>query len=127
MPAQARMALLGRSKSKTTEFNMDLLLKDKVILVTGGAKGIGAAIAKTCAAEGARLVIVDRDRWHGEKLQSELSPGGACSFVFADLERENDCSKAVEQAVAIFGRLDALVNNAGVNDKVGLEKGSHRE
>lgn len=95
--------------------------------MTGGAKGIGAAITRTCAAEGAKLLIIDRDREHGEKLQAELSPGGACGFVPADLQTEDGCSNAIGQAISMFGGLDALVNNAGVNDKVGLEKGSPSE
>jgi len=85
--------------------------------VTDGAKGIGAAIVRACAAESAKVVIVDRDAEHGEKLQAEFSSGGNCSFVLADLGAEESCSQAVEQAVGNFGELDALVNNAGVNEQ----------
>ena len=79
---------------------------------------------RACAAESAKVVIVDRDAEHGEKLQAEFSSGGNCSLVLADLGAEESCSQAVEQAVGNFGKLDALVNNAGVNDKVGLEHGN---
>jgi L-fucose dehydrogenase len=91
-----------------------------VILVTDVAKGIGAAIVRACAAESAKVVIVDRDAEHGEKLQAEFSSAGNCSFVLADLGAEESCSQAVEQAVGNFGKLDALVNNAGVTTKLAL-------
>jgi NAD(P)-dependent dehydrogenase (short-subunit alcohol dehydrogenase family) len=100
---------------------MDLQLKDKVILVTGGAKGIGAGIVRATAAEGAIPVIVDRDSEAGSLLQAELL---ASHLIVAELSTPERCSSAVEQTVKKFGRLDALVNNAGVNDKVGLEHGS---
>ncbi len=100
---------------------MDLQLKDKVILVTGGAKGIGAGIVRAAAAEGAVPVIVDRDAEAGKRLHAELS---ASHLIVAELATPEHCSSAVEQTVNKFGRLDALVNNAGVNDKVGLEHGS---
>jgi L-fucose dehydrogenase len=104
---------------------MDLELKDKVILITGGAKGIGAAIARTVAQEGAIPVIVDRDREAGEKLQSELRQRASVSHLaVAELATAEACSGAVEQTLKKLGRIDALVNNAGVNDGVGLEKGT---
>jgi L-fucose dehydrogenase len=104
---------------------MDLQLKDKVVLVTGGAKGIGAAIVRASSSEGAIPVIVDRDAEAGRQLQAELlSHGVASEFVAAELSLAENCSRAVEQAVKACGRLDALVNNAGVNDNVGLEHGS---
>jgi L-fucose dehydrogenase len=104
---------------------MDLKLKDKVILVTGGAKGIGAAIVHACTAEGAVPVIVDRDAEAGKQLQSELQRKGAsCGLVATDLSIPENCSASVEHTVNSFGRIDALVNNAGRNDKVGLEHGS---
>jgi len=107
---------------------MDLQLKGKVVLVTGGAKGIGAAIVKACAGEGAMPVIVDRDGAAGEQLQNELRKNGtACGVVTVDLETAESCSQSVEQTVKNFGRIDALVNNAGRNDKVGLEHGSPAE
>jgi L-fucose dehydrogenase len=107
---------------------MDLQLKDKIVIVTGGAKGIGAAIVKTCAAEGAVPVIVDRDSTAGAQLQSELKKSGAaCGLINVDLETAESCSECVEQTVKTFGRIDALVNNAGRNDKVGLEHGSPAE
>jgi L-fucose dehydrogenase len=104
---------------------MDLQLKDKVIIVTGGAKGIGAAIVQACAAEGAIPVMVGRDAEAGKKLQRELQRGGAaCGLITVDLVTAESCAQSVEQALQTFGRIDALVNNAGRNDKVGLESGS---
>ena len=107
---------------------MDLELKDRVVIVTGGAKGIGAAIVRMLAGEGAAPVIVDRDAEAGTQLQNEVcDQGAACGLVTVELSNPEDCSRAVEQTVKAFGRLDALVNNAGRNDKVGLEQGSPRE
>jgi L-fucose dehydrogenase len=104
---------------------MNLQLRDKVVLVTGGAKGIGAAIVRACSGEGAIPVIVDRDAEAGRRLQAELRGQGAvCELICVDLLTPEGCSQAVDQTVKAFGRLDALVNNAGVNDKIGLEHGS---
>jgi L-fucose dehydrogenase len=104
---------------------MDLELKAKVVIVTGGAKGIGAAIVRACASEGAVPVIVDRDAEAGARLQNELRGKGlACGLVTVELSTSEECSSAVDQTLKTFGRLDALVNNAGRNDKVGLEHGS---
>jgi NAD(P)-dependent dehydrogenase (short-subunit alcohol dehydrogenase family) len=104
---------------------MDLQLKDKVVMVTGGAKGIGAAIVRACAAEGAIPVILDRDAEAGGQLQQELQNSGAgFGFITVDLENAEHCARSVEETFQTFGRIDALVNNAGRNDKVGLEHGS---
>jgi L-fucose dehydrogenase len=107
---------------------MDLQLKDKVVIVTGGARGIGAAIVRTCSSEGAIPVIVDREREAGEKLQAELRDAGSrCEVIAADISEAEICSRVVAQAFDKLGRIDALVNNAGINDKVGLESGSPEE
>ena len=104
---------------------MDLQIKNKVVLVTGGAKGIGAAIVRSCANEDALPVIVDRDVEAGKRLQAELNgQGKRCEVVPVDLLAVDGCAQAVEQTLKQFGQLDALVNNAGVNDRVGLEQGS---
>ncbi len=102
---------------------MDLQLKDKVIIVTGGAKGIGAGIVRACAGEGAIPVIIGRDADAGKQLQADLSRHGKCGLITMELSTPETCQHAVEQTVKMFGRLDALVNNAGVNDSIGLEKG----
>jgi L-fucose dehydrogenase len=107
---------------------MDLQLRDKVVLVTGGAKGIGAAITRSLAQEGALPVAVDKDSAACQQWQSALTAEGfTARFISVDLLSAENCQKAVEQAVAAHGRLDAVVNNAGINDKVGLEKGSPEE
>ena len=107
---------------------MDLQLNGKVILVTGGAKGIGAAIVRECAKEGAIPAIVDKDVEAGKAVQAELRQAGmACEFVAAELGAAKACALAVETVVNTRGRLDALVNNAGVNDGVGLERGNPEE
>jgi L-fucose dehydrogenase len=107
---------------------MDLQLKDKVVLVTGGAKGIGAAITRTCAEEGAIAVAVDRDAQASQQLHGELSaPGLETSFIVMNLSSAENCKAIVQQTIATFGHIDALVNNAGINDKVGLEHGNPEE
>jgi NAD(P)-dependent dehydrogenase (short-subunit alcohol dehydrogenase family) len=107
---------------------MDLQLKDKVVLVTGGAKGIGAAITKTCAQEGSIAVAVDQDVQACQQLHDELSTQGLqTSFIAMDLSSAENCKAIVQQAIATFDHIDALVNNAGINDKVGLEHGTPQE
>jgi L-fucose dehydrogenase len=107
---------------------MDLGLKEKVIVVTGGAKGIGAAIVRACAKEGAIPMIVDRDREAGETLQTELRTTGAtCGLITRELSSAESCAQVVQESMKTLGRIDALVNNAGVNDKVGLEGGNPSE
>jgi L-fucose dehydrogenase len=104
---------------------MDLQLKDKVVLITGGAKGIGAAIARGCAREGAIAVLVDKDDQAGKQLQADLRQGGgSCGLISADLLPTENCAAAIAATLRDFGRLDALVNNAGINDNVGLEHGN---
>src|SRR6476646_9966486 len=100
---------------------MDLELKDKVIIVTGGAKGIGAAIVRACAAEGAVPVIVGRDASAGAELKKEIeSGGGRCGIITVELASAESCERSVSETVKQWGRLDCLVDNAGRNDKVGL-------
>ncbi len=101
---------------------MDLGLKDKIIIVTGGAKGIGAGITKALAGEGAIPVIVGRSKEDNETIVNEIKTGFA---ITAELTHPEDCENAVKATIEKFGRIDGLVNNAGVNDGVGLEKGNY--
>ncbi len=102
---------------------MDLSLKNKVALVTGGASGIGEAVVRQLVHEGAQVAIVDRDAVRGEALvQALVAAGAQVQFVKADLTVEADCAQAVKETVRLWGRLDIVVNNAGVNDGVSLEQ-----
>lgn len=107
---------------------MDLQLDDKVIIVTGGASGIGRETGRILAAEGAVAVLVDRDV---EKLQAAVKTiageGGRAAAVVAELSSEEACRNAVSLLLGEWGRIDGLVNNAGVNDGVGLENGNPEE
>jgi L-fucose dehydrogenase len=103
---------------------MDLGLQNKVILVTGGAKGIGRGIAEVLIREGTIPVIVGRNAADNDlALQALLAAGGQAFAITAELTRTEECRNAVAAAVARFGRIDGLVNNAGVNDGVGLADG----
>jgi len=105
---------------------MDLQLKEKIILVTGGAKGIGEGIVKVLAAEGAIPVIVGRSEEDNLKTVAEVQAAGGQAFqVVAELTRPDECEKAVRETLSQFGHLHGLVNNAGVNDGVGLENGNY--
>jgi NAD(P)-dependent dehydrogenase (short-subunit alcohol dehydrogenase family) len=101
---------------------MNLNLKDKVIIVTGGAKGIGEGITRVLAAEGAFPVILGRNEQDNNKLLKEIGTGGQ---VVAELSKPEQCKAAVDAVIAQYGRIDGVVNNAGVNDGVSLETGSY--
>lgn len=105
---------------------MDLFLKDKVFIVSGGAKGIGRAIVLALAKEGALPVIVGRNQQDNEKVVQEVRQLGVQSLAIeAELSLPEACKQAVDMTLAHFGRIDGIVNNAGQNDGVGLENGSY--
>ncbi len=104
---------------------MDLNLKNKVFIVTGGSKGIGEGITRAIHAEGGIVVIATRSEGAiTEDILKELaSTGPTCLAVYGDLQNIENCRSAVDRTVAEYGRIDGIVNNAGVNDGVGLEDG----
>lgn len=105
---------------------MDLQLKDKVIVVSGGAKGIGKGIVQVLAQEGAIPFIIGRsERDNLEAVEEVKAAGGKAYHVVAELTEPAACERAVRTVLNQFGRIDGLVNNAGVNDGVGLENGSY--
>lgn len=105
---------------------MDLGLKDKIVIVTGGAKGIGEAIAKTLGKEGAVAVIIGRKEKDNDATVKEIKNNGGRSFgIQAELSVPEECRNAVKKTIEKFGRVDGLVNNAGANDSVGLENGDY--
>ena len=104
---------------------MDLGLKDKVILITGGASGIGQSITRICLAEGARVVILGRISEGVDDFLAELSSVNArFEHITAELTDVAACRSAIEHIQHTYGELFGLINNAGVNDAVGLEHGS---
>jgi len=101
---------------------MNLNLTDKVIIVTGGAKGIGAGCVEVFAAEGAIPVIVGRSPQVGEELLAGLGEAGAKGCVIeAELTSETACKHAIDATLEKYGRIDGIVHNAGVNDGVSLK------
>jgi L-fucose dehydrogenase len=105
---------------------MDLKLNNKVILVTGGAKGIGEGIVKLLAAERAIPVIVGRNLEDNLKTVQAVESSGNTAFqIVAELTKPAECERAVKKAIELLGRIDGLVNNAGVNDGVNLEHGNY--
>ena len=102
---------------------MDLGLTGKVVVVTGGASGIGAAISLGLAAEGAIPVIYARSTPDPAFLAALTALSPYAGWIEADLSQDEACRNAVAQTHAKWGRVDALVNNAGANDSVGLDAG----
>src|SRR6201991_2264769 len=104
---------------------MNLDLTDKVIVVSGGAKGIGEGIVKVLAAEGAIPFIIGRNE--EDNLAAVAGTGGRALQVAAELARPEECEAAIKAVMDRCGRIDGLVNNAGVNDGVGLESGNYKD
>ena len=105
---------------------MNLHLQEKIIIVSGGAKGIGEGIATLLAEEGAIPVIIGRDENDNNKFVTSLQANGyKAGQVVAELSDPLQCENAIKQIVANYGRIDGLVNNAGVNDTINLENGNY--
>ncbi len=92
-------------------------LEDRVVIVTGGASGIGRACCESLGGNGAKLVIADLDRVVGEEAVASLrkSTGTEAIFIRTDVSDRNQCEAMVDEAMERFGKVDVLVNNAGIN------------
>jgi L-fucose dehydrogenase len=105
---------------------MDLQLKDKVVIVTGGARGIGKGIAVSLTKEGAIVFIISRTEAENLNTVNEIvAAGGKAFHTVAELTDPQACKQAVAAVIAQCGRIDGLVNNAGENDGVGLLSGNY--
>lgn len=90
-------------------------LEKKVALITGGARGMGAAEARLFSKEGSKVVIGDVLDSDGKRLEAEINEtGGQCRFVHLDVTSERQWVSAIEETVSTFGKIDILVNNAGI-------------
>jgi L-fucose dehydrogenase len=107
---------------------MELNLKNKVVIVTGGASGIGENICRNLATEGAIVCMIDRNTEALNQISAELkSSGRITEQIFAELTDRQDCMRAIQFILEKFGRIDALVNNAGLNDGVSLKEGDYKK
>lgn len=97
---------------------MNLHLTNKIVVISGGSKGIGAAIVRLFNEEGAIPVILDIDKKAAEELINQI---GAGSFFELDLRDERRCEEVIVQILEKYNTIDVLINNAGINDCVGLE------
>ncbi len=90
-------------------------LDDKVTIITGGGSGMGKTAAELFAREGARVVVSDVSEAAGESVVASVkAAGGQATFIRADVSKEDDARGMVQHAIATFGRVDALYNNAGI-------------
>ena len=104
---------------------MDLGLQDKVIIVTGGGAGIGAGITRACLDEGAHVVVLSRRSENVQQFMDDMAAHRTrCELIEVHLEDVQRSKEAVAQVEEKYGSIYGLVNNAGVNDGVGLESGT---
>lgn len=112
---QAHLPAACQVKEERTTTEVAFDLRDQVVLVTGAGRGIGAATARLLGESGAAVVLAGRTYEDLECTAGTIaSSGGLAESIVADVRREDDCSRMVTQAIARFGRLTALVNNAGI-------------
>jgi L-fucose dehydrogenase len=105
---------------------MDLQLDGKITIVSGGAKGIGLGIVKQLAKEKAVPVFIGRNESDNESVVKQLQQEGLTAHhVVAELTEPRECEKSIAEIADRFGKIDALVNNAGLNDGIGLENGDY--
>ena len=103
---------------------MDLGLKDKVVIVTGGAKGIGESIVKLLASEGAFPIIFGRNEEDNKKTLQYIERGAQYKV---ELTNPTECINAVNKVIEQYHRIDGVINNAGINDGVPLEGGNYED
>ncbi len=98
-------------------------LEGKVALISGGARGMGAAEAKLFSREGAKVVIADVLEAEGRQTEAEINEtGGDAIFVTLDVTQQSDWDAAISRTVEQFGKLDVIVNNAGISSRVSIEE-----
>lgn len=98
-------------------------MKNKVVLITGGSSGIGKACAKIFGKAGAKIVITGRKQQALEETKLYLETEGIdCFTIVADVAKENDCKNAMEQTLHKFGKIDILINNAGISMRALFEE-----
>ncbi len=98
-------------------------LEGKVALISGGARGMGAAEAKLFSREGAKVVIADVLEAEGRQTEAEINEtGGDAIFVSLDVTSQSDWDAAISRTVEQFGKLDVIVNNAGIASRVSIEE-----
>jgi len=98
-----------------------MVLKDKVAIVTGAARGIGQGIAVRLGAEGAKIICCDIKQCD-ETISMIKKSGGKAVFVQTDLTKWEDCKKVIDTTVDTLGTVDILVNNAGISTRLGIEE-----
>lgn len=107
---------------------MDLQLAGKIIVVSGGAKGIGLGIVRQLALEKAIPVIIGRSEQDNIETVEKLKRENLVAHqIVAELTKPEHCKNAIDEVVKKFSRIDGLVNNAGVNDGIGLEEGTYEQ
>lgn len=105
---------------------MDLNLKDKVVIVTGGGGAIGSAIAMSFAKEGAKVVVTGRTMETLQKVVDDIKAiGGQAAAVICDVGNKESAENLIKETVAIFGSVDVLINNAGINGGPEYRKKTH--
>ncbi|CAI8047630.1 Cyclopentanol dehydrogenase [Geodia barretti] len=98
-------------------------LEGKVALISGGARGMGAAEAKLFSREGAKVVIADVLEAEGRQTEAEINEmGGDAIFVTLDVTKQSDWDAAISKTIEQFGKLDVIVNNAGIASRVSIEE-----
>lgn len=103
---------------------MNLNLQDKIYVVTGGSKGIGEAITRSIISEGGTVIIASRSDPETKNLVDVIkAQGSKCHGIIGDLQSTDFCKKVIADTAELFGRIDGIVNNAGLNDGAGLEAG----
>jgi NAD(P)-dependent dehydrogenase (short-subunit alcohol dehydrogenase family) len=111
-PSQIRVIIVGALIGECYKY---MRLKHKIALITGGTSGIGEATALLFAKEGAKVAITGRNETRGHAITEQiLEQGGEAIFIRTDVRHAGECTRAVEETVSRFGRLDILFNNAGV-------------
>jgi NAD(P)-dependent dehydrogenase (short-subunit alcohol dehydrogenase family) len=112
---EASPAFLALAVGEALSMGVEMRLSGKTAIITGAASGIGEATAELFAAEGANVIAVDVDEENGRAVVERITgKGGQATFVAADVSRESDVKAAVDRAVSDNGRLDVVVNNAGI-------------
>ena len=107
---------------------MELNLENKVIIVSGGSSGIGEGITRLLTKEKAIPIVLGKHENNNSKLIEEIKiNGGMADYITVELTQPQDCIHAISYVVRKYGRIDGLINNAGVNDSIGLENGSYEK